>query len=84
MRNWMIVAVMLLCVNIVSAQAKEEPAYKRFPTVPPFNLITVDSAALTKDQLKKDKPVMIMYFSPQCEHCQHQMEDMIRRMDDLK
>jgi thioredoxin-related protein len=27
---------------------------------------------------------MLMYFSPECHHCQHQMEDLIKRMDDLK
>ena len=25
-----------------------------------------------------------MYFSPECHHCQRQMEDMLARMDDLK
>lgn len=26
----------------------------------------------------------MMYFSPECHHCQRQMEDILSRMDDLK
>lgn len=78
---------MVLMVSIsagLCAQTDAEPAFKRFPSVPPINLLKVDSTTLTKADLKKNQQTMIMYFSPACEHCQHQTEDMIRRMDDLK
>lgn len=43
-----------------------------------------DRGLLTKDQLKKNRPLLIMYFSPDCHHCKRQMEHMMKRMDELK
>ncbi|MBL0135659.1 MAG: redoxin domain-containing protein [Chitinophagaceae bacterium] len=60
------------------APAKQEPPYKRFPTVPPFELLQADSTTFTKAGLKK-QATMIMYFSPSCDHCIHQIEDMEKR-----
>lgn len=81
-----LVCVMIFCVSIltVMGQAENEPAYKRYPTLPPFSLLTTDSTILTKDNLAKDKPTMIMYFNPGCDHCQHQVEDMMAHKEDLK
>lgn len=39
---------------------------------------------ITKNELKKNRPVILMYFSPECHHCQRQMEDMLARMEELK
>jgi thioredoxin-related protein len=61
------------------------PPYKRSPTVPPFTLLETDSVSLfTKADLKKNKPVLIIVFSPDCEHCQHETEEIIKHMDDFK
>jgi thioredoxin-related protein len=61
------------------------PAYKRFPTVPPFKLLKVDSVSFfTKDDLKKNEPVLIILFDPECKHCQHETEEIIKHMDEFK
>lgn len=60
-----------------SAQVDSLPIYKRFPTVPPFKIITLpDSSVFSKDDLKKNKAVIIMVFSPDCEHCQRATKDL--------
>jgi thioredoxin-related protein len=61
----------------------DTPAYKRFPTVPPLTIMQVDSTNLTKGDLKR-QPTIIMYFSPDCDHCKHQWADMKKAMDKLK
>lgn len=71
----------LLASPAVFAQTDSLPGYKRFPTLPPFQLLKLDSATtLTKEDLAKDQPVLIMFFSPDCDHCQHQIEDMLKDM----
>ena len=51
------------------------PPYQRFPVVPPLQLLLADSVTkYTKENLPKGKPVLIMLFSPDCEHCQHEAE----------
>ncbi|HMR92803.1 MAG TPA: redoxin domain-containing protein [Chitinophagaceae bacterium] len=63
----------------------QEPAYKRFPTTPPLQLLLTDSATwFTKKDIAAKKPVFIMLFSPDCDHCQHETEEIIKRIDDLK
>jgi thioredoxin-related protein len=61
------------------------PPYKRFPTVPPFKLLQTDSISMfTKTDLKKNKPVLVILFNPDCEHCKHETDEIIKHIDDLK
>ncbi len=62
--------------------APTQAAYLRFPTVPPFRLLGVDSTTwLTKDNIKRNYRTMIMFFSPDCIHCKHQTEDILADID---
>ncbi|HKO80526.1 MAG TPA: thioredoxin fold domain-containing protein [Chitinophagaceae bacterium] len=71
-------------IGYTQADSTEAP-YKRFPAIPPFKLLLTDSNTyVTKDDLEKKKPVMIMLFSPDCEHCKHETEDIIRNMNAFK
>jgi thiol-disulfide isomerase/thioredoxin len=61
------------------------PPYKRFPELPPIQILLSDSSTLfTKAQIPKNKPVLVMIFSPDCSHCQHETEEMIAHMDEMK
>jgi len=61
------------------------PPYKRFPTVPPLKLLLLDSTSyFTKNDLKKNKPVLIIVFNPDCEHCKHETEELLKNIDSLK
>jgi len=83
--------ILLLCTLISIAlcsfsQADSTlPPYKRFPTVPPLKLLLADSTSyFTKNDLKKNKPVLIIVFNPDCEHCKHETEELIKNIDSLK
>jgi len=85
MKIRLLLFILAFTVKGASAQTlpPDSPAYKRFPTVPPFNILQADSTTLTKDKLKRQATI-IMYFSPDCEHCKHQWADMEKRMKELK
>jgi thioredoxin-related protein len=83
MKKWLLTLAPVLFVLVTVAQSDTAYPYKRFPTVPPFSLMQADSSVLTKDNLKKG-PVLLMFFSPSCDHCQHQVSDMLKRIDDFK
>jgi thiol-disulfide isomerase/thioredoxin len=83
--------VLLLCTLISAALISFSqsdstlPPYKRFPTVPPLKLLLLDSTSyFTKNDLKKNKPVLIIVFNPDCEHCKHETEELIKNIDSLK
>jgi thiol-disulfide isomerase/thioredoxin len=84
MRKWTCFLILSLCVFNGIGQTETDPPFKRFPTVPAFTLLTIDSTTITKDNLASNKPTVLMYFNPGCEHCQHQMEDMIAHKEALR
>jgi thioredoxin-related protein len=83
-KQYLLIVILIGVLQSLNAQSNSEPPYKRFPTVPPFNLLQPDSTTFTKDSLQKGKPVLLMYFSPTCDHCQHQVKDMISQSDSFK
>jgi thioredoxin-related protein len=52
--------------------------------IPPYHILTTDSVYVTPANLKKHKATMIIYFSPDCSHCQHMMYEMKPRMGAFK
>ena len=61
------------------------PPYKRFPTLPPINLLLGDSTSkYSKADLPKKTPVLLMLFSPECSHCQHTAEELVKNKEELK
>jgi thioredoxin-related protein len=61
------------------------PPFLKYPTLPPIQLLMGDSVTkYTKDHIPKRKPVLVMLFSPDCSHCQHSAEEMVKYKDDLK
>jgi thioredoxin-related protein len=62
-----------------------EPPYLKNPGIPPFHLLEVDSVhTLTKDDIKKNRRVLLIFFSPECEHCKHQMRDILADFSKFK
>jgi thioredoxin-related protein len=62
-----------------------QPPYKRFPVLPPLKLYLIDSSSFfTKNDFKKKTDVLIMLFNPECDHCQHETEEIINHIDQFK
>jgi len=73
---------LIACINLCIAQ---KPDSVRQPKpIPAFRLLTTDSVWFTPASLKKGKPVMIIYFMPDCTHCQRMMYELKPKMDQLK
>lgn len=66
------------------AQRNTAPAFERFPTIPPLSLNAPGGKLLSKGDIKKNTPVIIMYFSPECDHCQQQTRELTARMKELE
>lgn len=81
--------ILLLCFTTFTATAQTEsnytPPFKRFPTVPTLQLLLGDSTTqYSKDDLPQGKPVMIMLFSPECDHCQHETQELVKNKEAFK
>ena len=65
--------------------ADSQAPYLRYPTIPPFHLLRLDSATyLTKEDIKKHHKTMVMFFSPDCDHCKHQTESILAAGKEFK
>lgn len=81
----LILSIFLIASITANAQTEMAPPYKRFPTVPPLQLLLGDSTTkYLKENIPSKKPVLIMLFSPDCNHCQHTAEEMYNKRDELK
>ena len=83
MKTWLYIALSCLLTHMVSAQT-EVPPYKKTKAIPVFELELADHSTFTQATVKKNVPLILIFFSPGCEHCQLQTEAMIKRMHDLK
>ncbi len=70
----------------LSVIAQETPLYLKQKTLPPAVLLLPDSTTKwpLKARLEKNKPLLLMLFNPECDHCQHETEALIKNIDKFK
>lgn len=86
MKKIVLFLTLIIAAGCSQAQTKSP---EKLPTlnienIPAFHILTKDSTYLTNANLKKGKPVMIIYFSPDCSHCQRMMYEMKPEMNKFK
>ncbi len=89
-----LLALSLFIVTVSFAQQKskpgvvenivDSPAYKKTPHLPEFTLLLTDSTHYTNQNIPKGKATVIVYFSPDCSHCQADAKNMMEKLDSLK
>lgn len=53
-------------------------AHAQQTKIPPFRMIQSDNRIFKAEQLPFGKPIAIIYFEPDCEHCQRLTENMLK------
>jgi thiol-disulfide isomerase/thioredoxin len=80
--------LMILFVGAAHAQSANDndtiPPYKKTNKIPEFAILKPDSTWFTNKQLPENKPTVIIYFSPDCGHCQMTAQEFVKDMDKLK
>ncbi|TDH23234.1 hypothetical protein EXU57_17305 [Segetibacter sp. 3557_3] len=52
--------------------------------VPPFRIVQAGGKIFKAENLPQGKPVLIIYFSPECDHCDHLVKQLLKRGPGLK
>lgn len=80
--------VLFTLISMICCLAMAQPGtapYTKTKNFPPINLLLPDSSThYTKADLPKDKSVLLVLFSPMCDHCKHETEEMLQHIDDFK
>src|SRR3712207_4969332 len=74
--SWALLTCMLLFIySALPAQSGK---------IPPFSMVQQDGKIFRAQDLPMGKPVMIIYFSPECDHCDKLMKELLQRQADFK
>lgn len=87
MKKNILFILFLLFISFTSfAQEVNEPkpAYLKNPTLPVINILNKDSVLFTNEDIPKGNKVAIIYFSPDCSHCQYEAKEIVKNMDSFK
>jgi thiol-disulfide isomerase/thioredoxin len=82
-------AVLLLgVINNATAQdntpVRPDAPYLTNKNIPAFSLLLADGKNFTQAEIPTSKYTIIIYFSPDCGHCQHEATEMVKNIDSLK
>lgn len=69
--SMLIVLLLIISQNGFSQAAK----------VPPFKIVKADGTLFRAQDLPLDKPIIIIYFSPECEECQKVTEELVSKIE---
>jgi thioredoxin-related protein len=59
--------------------------FNRRNGIPDFNILMLDSVTvLNTNKIPEGEPIAMVFFYPDCDHCQEQIEEIIEHMDSLK
>jgi peroxiredoxin len=59
---------------------KTEAALKQLPE---FEFSSLQGTLFTRDSLNASRPVLILYFHPECEHCQYESAQLVKNRQSL-
>lgn len=86
MKRLALIIVLVLAAFSLFAQGQTDslPPYKKYPTLPAFEILLHDSSSVFNTyDIPKGKPTILMYFSPDCDHCEQMAADILKNMDEL-
>ena len=78
MKNGKIVFCLLASLMIIISQ----DLYSQKGKIPPFRMIKPNGTLFKAQDLPIGKPIIIVYFSPDCEECQKFTQELLNRIDD--
>ena len=74
------ILIVLLSLIIYSASFSQQ----KKAAIAPFKITLVDGKMYTANQLKKNTPTVLIYFSPDCDHCKNFTAELLKYKDALK
>jgi hypothetical protein len=68
----------------VFAQCMSQGVSVQPKKIPPFRILLANNKVFKAEQIPLGKPVVIFYFSIECDHCKSFITEMCKRIDELK
>jgi thiol-disulfide isomerase/thioredoxin len=86
--KYLFTVLLAACIlPMAHAQAYDSiPPYQKDSLIPAFSILQTDSTWFNREALPGNEPVVIIYFSPECGHCQltaHEFEAKMKKMKNV-
>ena len=69
----------LLAGSLVVTNAKAQAG-----KLPPFRIMQTSGKIFKAGDLPMGKPIIIIYFSPECDHCDKLMKELVKQKEEFK
>ena len=86
MKKVFFLLIIALKISLAHAQDYDTiPPYQKDSLhIPAFTVLQTDSTFINDKKIPKDKPVVIVYFSPECGHCQITAKEFGEKMQAMR
>ncbi len=80
-----LIALLLVTLPGMAQTAKDSLPYLKYPTLPAFKLQNPDSTSFfNMYDVRADRPTVLFFFAPDCEHCHLTTKELLGSMDSMK
>ena len=77
--------ILLLCTGLLSCHFGQENSIANYSTLPSFDMLLTDSTTLLHARdIPVGKPLVLVYFRPDCPHCQVETKSILNDIDSLR
>lgn len=89
MRLFLSIILIFCCTQIFAQDSTTVafdtiPPYQKDSSLPKFTILQTDSTYFNDHKLPEGKPVVIIYFSPTCGHCQLSAQEFVKSSNRFK
>ena len=91
MKNLSLLLMTLLLMGVTefataqdNTPVRPDAPYLSNKNMPAFTLQLSDGKSFTQNNIPNSKYTLIIYFSPDCGHCQHEATEMVKNIDSLR
>ena len=78
-------SLLLLIIVLTSTLAVRLPLHAQLPnSLPAFTMLLTDGKTFGTMDLPRSKPVLLIYFAPDCEHCQLLLNEFFQKIAAFK
>jgi len=80
------IAFFILFGSLLSCHSnRQKESIAKISSLPSFQMLLMDSITLfDPGQVPEGKPIVVMYFRPNCPHCQEETKTFVKNIEDLK
>lgn len=76
--------ILLSCLFYMLLLFCQAPAIAQPGKLPPFRIVQTNRKVYKAENLPMGKPILLIYFSPDCDHCKKLLNNFFKRAEDFK